>query len=300
MTPAETAALCTAARGVAIPVRPPSGTCLSRWDALRADLRTAGLVDDGPRLRPLAVGEPDARAWGLLDPVRSGHDRIEARGRRCVLVAGLGPTGLAVAVALAAGGVGTVAIEDDRLVRSVDVGPGGYRWTDVGAPREEVARRVLHDVVPTVTTAAVDDPGLVVLVDCDTADPVRAATLVSRDVAHLSVVVGEAGAAVGPLVAGPGGPCLRCLDLHRTDEDPQWTELVTKVATSPGQGPAEVGVVVGLAGHLAAALVLGYLDGDRRPVPTTWEVTLPDPLPRERTWTVHPACACAHQAAVPA
>jgi len=211
-----------------------------------------------------------------------------------VLVTGLGPTGLAVAVALAAAGVGNVGLDDDRQVRAVDVGPGGYRWTDVGARRDQAACRILHDVVPTVTTTTPPDPALVVLVDCDTADPVRAATLVSRDVPHLSVVVGEAGTNVGPLVAGPAGPCLRCLDLHRTDDDPQWTEVVTKVAATSGSGPAEVGVVVGLAGHLAAALVLAYLDGARRPVPTTWEITVPDPLPRARSWTAHPSCACAH------
>ena len=116
---------------------------------------------------------------------------------------------------------------------------------------------------------------------------------------HLSVVVGEAGASVGPLVAASGGPCLRCLDLHRTDDDPRWTALVTHLAAADDPGAAEVGVVAGLAGHLAAALVLTHLDGDRRPVPTTWDITLPDPLPRARTWTPHPSCACAHQARAP-
>jgi hypothetical protein len=154
-------------------------------------------------------------------------------------------------------------------------------------------------VAPTVaTTAPLGDPDLVVLVDSDAADPVRAAMLVSREVPHLSVVVGEAGARVGPLVAR-SGPCLRCLDLHRSDDDPRWTELVTQVSAAGGQGAAEVGVVAGLAGHLAAALVLTHLDGDPRPVPTTWEIALPDPVPRACGWAPHPACACAYRARVP-
>ena len=303
LTEAETDALC-AARGAPLPGAAPRGVPTLRWAELREDLRTAGLAHDGPRRPPLAAGEADARAWGLLDPTRPGRERVEARHGRDVVVAGLGPTGLSVAVALAAAGVGTVTVDDDRPVRSVDVGPGGYRWTDVGTPRARSAARVLHDAVPTVATTvppgSVGDPDLVVLVDSDAADPFRAAPLVSRGVPHLSVVVGEAGARVGPLVAASGGPCLRCLDLHRTDDDPRWTELVTQLCAAGGPGTAEVGVVAGLAGHLAAALALSCLDGDSRPVPTTWEIALPDPLPQARTWTVHPACACAHQAGAPA
>lgn len=300
LTEAETAALCAAARGAPLPGAAPQGVSAPRWAALREDLRTAGLTHDGPRCPPLAAGEADAQAWGLLDPCRSGRSRVEGRQRRSVVVAGLGPTGLSAAVALTAAGVGTVVVDDDRPVRSVDVGPGGYRWTDVGTGRASAAARALHDVAPAVTTTAPwGEPDLVVLVDSDAADPLRAATLVSRRLPHLSVVVGEAGARVGPLVTGAGGPCLRCLDLYRCDDDPRWTELVTRVLATDGLGAAEVGVVAGLAGHLAAALVLAYLDGDHRPVPTTWEIALPDPVPRARTWTPHPACACAYPAGVP-
>jgi len=282
-----------------IPAAPPRGTSPSRWSALCEDLLTAGLVHDrGPRT-PLAVGEPDAQAWGLLDPHRQAGERVEARRHRAVAVLGLGPAGLSAAVALAAAGVGTVVVDDDRLVRSVDLGPGGYRWSDVGACRAGVAAGILHDAVPTVTTTRPGMVDLVVLVDSHTADPVRASTLVSHRVPHLSVVVGEAGTCVGPLVAGPGGPCLCCLDLHRADDDPHWDDLVAKVSHDGGAGPGEVGVVAGLAGHLGAALVLAHLDGDLRPVATTWEITLPDPVPRARDWTVHPRCACAHQASVP-
>ncbi|MCL2089952.1 MAG: ThiF family adenylyltransferase [Micrococcales bacterium] len=299
LTEAETAALQAAARGAPLPGAAPPGVSSPRWAALREDLRTAGLTHDGPRCPPLATGEADAQAWGLIDPDRSGRDRVEARQRRSVLVLGLGPTGLATAVALTAAGVGTVAVDDDRPVRSVDVGPGGYRWTDIGTRRAPAAARALHDVAPAVVTAPLGDPDLVVLVDSDAADPLRAATLVSRGIPHLSVVVGEAGALVGPLVAGPGGPCLRCLDLYRSEADPRWTELVTGVSAADSPGAAEVGVVAGLAGHLSAALALTHLDGDHRPVPTTWEITLPDPVPRARTWAPHPACACACPAGVP-
>jgi len=296
LTEPETSALLAAGSGTPLPGTPP-GVSRPRWAGLLEDLRTASLAHDVPARAPLTTGEADAQAWDLADPRRPGRERVAARRGRAVVVDGLGPTGLCLAVALAGAGVGTVAVADDTPVRAADVGPGGYRWTDVGAPRARVAARVLHDAAPAVTVAPpAGDPDLVVLIDTGAADPVRASCLVSAQIPHLSVVLGEAGATVGPLVGTHSGPCLHCLDLHRTDHDPRWSEVVTRLSTSRGRSVAEAGVTAGTAGHLAASLVLTYLDGDRRPVPTTWEITLPDPIPQARTWEPHPRCACSGQA----
>jgi len=293
LTEPESDLLASASQGAGLPRTAPGGVSQERWTALLGDLRTAGLLASGRQRPPLPVGEADATAWGLIDPHRHGPARVAARRDRAVRVVGLGPTGLAVAVTLAAAGVGTVLGDDDAPVRSVDVGTSGYRWTDVGATRAEVAARIVRDVAPSVVTRPGADPDLVVLVDPEVADPVRSSALVSAEIAHLSVVVGSASATVGPLVVADGGPCLHCLDLHRADGDPRWARVVTRLATARDRAVSEVGVLAGIAGHLAAALVLAYLDGDHRPVPTTWEVALPDPTPRARAWQAHPACACA-------
>ena len=257
-----------------------------RLAALVADLALAGLVvaDDTPD------AQPEDLAQGLLRPDDDPAARRRRRGAACVGVVGLGPTGLGVALGLAAAGVGTVLLDDERPVRPGDVGAAGYRWSDSGRPREPVAARLLHDVAPAVDTDGPATPSVLVVVEGAAADPARGERLVSLGVTHLSVVVREADTVVGPLVVPGAGPCLRCLDLHRADLDPAWPLLLSQLV---GTQPAEPGPVAAVAAGLAVAATLAVVDGTPPPVGRTWEVGLPDAVPRERTWTTHARCGCA-------
>jgi hypothetical protein len=151
---------------------------------------------------------------------------------------------------------------------------------------------------------------VVVLVRAAAADSVAADRLLAADVPHLSVVVREAGHVVRPHLLPGTGPCLRCLDLHRTDRDPAWPRLLAQL---PGRArPADAGETASsrLGAALAALQVLAHLDGlamlARTPgapggptaavppasVGATLEVELPDGLVSRRPWPVHPACGC--------
>jgi len=277
------------------------GVSAARATELLDALRTAHLTCSTPaggRTRVRASASADAAVCSLLRDDGDGAALVRARADRAVGVVGLGPLGLTVAVTLATAGVGTVLLDDDRRVTSVDVGAAGYRLGDVGSSRVPVASRLVHDVAPDVRTepAAGTEPDVVVLVERDAADPAVGLALMSAGITHLSVVVREAGALVGPLVVPGAGPCLRCLDLHRADVDDCWSTVVAQLAGRAGRVGvlhAEVGVLAGLCGALAAAEVLAHLDGG---APATrgasYEVTLPDVAPRRRPWVVHPSCGC--------
>ncbi len=263
------------------------------WDdpwlrALADELALAGLAvpDDDGADRPAV----DDLAWGLLVPGDQPRARARRRAGARVGVVGLGPTGMGIAVALAAAGVGALLLDDERTVRPGDAGPTGYRWSDVGRPREEATIRAIRDVAPGV---GVDCPGappdVLVVVEAGAADPVRGERLVGLDVTHLSVVVREADTVVGPLVVPGAGPCLRCLDLHRADLDPAWPLLLSQLVGGEGVEPAAVALV---ASGLAVAAVLGVVDGRPPVVGRTWEVGLPDAVPRERRWQPHRRCGC--------
>lgn len=263
---------------------------LSRTVALLT-MSGLALADDRP-----AGQAPDDAAWGLLRPGDLPQVRARRRAAACVGIVGLGPTALGVAAGLAAAGVGTLLLDDEGTVRPSDVGVGGYRWTDVGQQREQVAARLLRDLAPRVRLDGADRVDVLVAVEPGAADPERGERLVASGVTHLSVVVREADTVVGPLVVPGAGPCLRCLDLHRADLDPAWPVLVGQLAqagpadaTAP---PAEPGPVAAVASGLATAAVLGVLDGLAPVLGVTREVGLPDAVPRERTWTVHPHCGC--------
>lgn len=294
----------------------------------------AQLVSAGARRSPAvrAGAGAEVAAWTLLRPDGDGSATVDARSSAVVGVSGLGRLGLGVAVTLASAGVGTVLLDDDGVVRSSDVGPGGYRMGDVGSARLTVAPRVLRDVAPEVVCVvpAGRAPDLVVLVEHGAASPETAVRLVTAGLPHLSVVVREADALVGPLVVPVGAPvhaardrpdprprtghavdpsgaraathggtgtaCLRCLDLHRGDVDPAWPLVAAQLVCRPptSSGPAvEPAALAGLAAALAGAEALTHLDGG---VPRTrgaaYELALPDLMPRLRHWAVHPDCGC--------
>lgn len=272
-----------------------------RANELLAALQTARLTCRTPastRPRVRTATSADAAVWSLLRDDGDGAAVVRARADRTVGVVGLGPLGLTIAVTLAAAGVGTMLLDDDGRITSVDVGAAGYRLGDVGSRRVHVASRLVRDVAPDVRTepAAGTVPDVVVLVERDVADPATALALVTAGITHLSVVVREADALVGPLVVPGAGPCLRCVDLHRGDVDDCWPTVLAQLAgraTGVGVLRGEVGVLAGLCGALAAAEVLVHLDGGS---PATrgasYEVTLPDVAPRRRPWVVHPSCGC--------
>jgi hypothetical protein len=280
---------------------PECGVPIPRAAELCGALQVADLTCRIPkRAEPLVRGgaAADAVAWSLLRDDGDGAGLVRARGHRTVGIVGLGRLGLTVAVTLATAGVGTVLLADDELVTSVDVGAAGYRMGDVGGGRLVAATRVLHDVAPGIRTEPADGvaPDVVVLVERDAVDPATALALVTAGTTHLSVVVREADAVVGPLVVPGAGPCLRCVDLHRVDVDPAWplvaAQLVSRRAAMAALS-GEAGVLAGVCGALAAAEVLAHLDGGS---PATrgasYEVTLPDVAPRRRQWSVHPDCGC--------
>lgn len=271
---------------------PPDAALLDRLDAgvdpaelAASDERSRTLVDllrDAGALVPARAGRavhsvlqdrhddlaPDAAVWAL---VHRGHgdgwDLLAARAARHVLVVGAGRVADGLADALLTAGVGSVE-RRDRLT------PHGVRSrTGRGAGRP---------------------PACVVLVAAAAADPAHAQGLVRADVAHLSVVVREGEVVVGPFVRPGLGPCLRCLDLHRTDRDPAWPGVLAQLLVAGRDAPEE-STTAGLAARLAALQVLAQLDGVRPPATTdaTLEVELPDGLVTRRTWSAHPECGCA-------
>jgi hypothetical protein len=238
--------------------------------------------------------EPEARTLSVTYPAGDGWDVVLHRRGRSVAVVGAGRTGLALACNLARAGVGTVLVDDDTPVALADLAPGGYRTEDLGHRRDRAAAGLLSDCWPHVRTHVADGhrPDLLVLVSHGGVDPRRTETLLREDVPHLAVVLRERAAVVGPLVRPGSSACLRCLDLHRRDRDPEWPRLVPQL---PGvaQGGEETALAA-LASSMATAQALAHLDEQVAPasVDATIEMSLPDGLAAVRPWSTHPECGC--------
>lgn len=261
------------------------------------ELSRAGLTRARPDVTTAVHGPAaaDAAAWSLLHPDAAGDAVVLARADAVVGVVGLGPTGLGVARQLAAAGVGTLLLDDDTPVRSRDVTAGAHRWSDVGTPRAVASRRLLRDAAPGVRTDDDRPADVVVLVERDAADPVRATRLMGEHVPHVSVVVRAADASVGPFVRPGVDPCLRCLDLHRTDADAAWPTVLGALTRHDDDrlAPGEVGVLASACAAVASAQVLALLAGTTPSLcGVTVELALPGLVPRERRWSAHPGCGC--------
>jgi len=286
-------------RGVASRAGAPDSRVRELVDALRH----AGVLVERhtsvAKLRTIPVAardllRPVADTLALTYPEGDGWDVLSARRARCVAVLGAGATGLAVAVGLARAGVGQILVVDDGRVVETDVRPGGYRQDDVGRRREAAGAQVLAGAMPHVRTTARSGvtPDLVVAVTTGALNASRYDGMLREDVPHLAVVLREHDAVVGPLVRPGTTCCLRCLDLHRRDRDPEWPRVVPQVATR-GQA-AEDPVLSALASSLAVAQALTELDGrlDPASLGATLEIAVPDGTTATRDWPAHHECGC--------
>jgi hypothetical protein len=275
-------------------------------------LAHAGLVRAARSRPPRTVARlvPEVAAADLTAGDGDGVDVLRRRARATVAVVGLDRVGTAVAVTLAASGVGTLQVEDAGEVRAGDVG-AGVSAADVGRARAEVVPELLRGLAPGVRVRrpGQSSPDVVVTVAAGATDPGTALDLLGADVAHLPVVVREADAAVGPFVVPtvPGGdappqPCVRCVDLHRAAVDPAWPVVLAQLTARPRPGtataPGAPAVLSAVTGGLAAAEVLAHLDGHApRTLGAQYEIPLPEVEPRLRRWAAHPDCGCAALAA---
>ena len=269
-------------------------------DLVRGGAVPAGRVLAGPGPADVPPGSswaPDAAAWSAYDPAGPPRGaRRQARRERSVAVVGCGRTGAGVLRLLSAGGVGRLTAADDDVVDASDLSPLGHRDTDLGVPRADAAlRRARGDDVREHPDGPAD---LVVVVDHHAARADRADGLVADGIAHLSVVVRDTDALVGPLVLPGRTACLRCLDLHRCDADPDWPAVLGQFAQRPaGRAgrvlPEETATAAVLAG-LVALQVFTHLDGGApSSLGATLELLLPEGVVQQRRWSPHPQCGCA-------
>ena len=242
-----------------------------------------------PSVRALLAHDAQA-LLRTASPPRQGYAVLARRRAAHLFVVGRGELPSALAAQLRHAGVGTVRqgfeVADDW--EQLQGRPaGGASTTHTAASTS--ARSLGPDERSSPTL-----PALVVLVGSYALDAAAAGPWQARGIPVLPVVLHGLEAVVGPVVV-PHGPCLRCLDLARSDLDPGWPALLGQlVPPRVGAGPEVSGetTLVGLATSMTAMVALAVLDGQALPVGRSLEVSLPWPRVRQRQWEVHPRCDC--------
>ncbi|MEV4412070.1 hypothetical protein [Catellatospora sp. NPDC049609] len=272
--------------------------------AVLAALAEAGLVVPAHALMPAALPAyrrerlaDEAAALALRRAETAGTPArvLQRRSRARVIVAGAGRLAGLVGTALLDAGVGKVGLVAAPGDAAVVTGTGPERPKD-GIPRATAGSGAAGRRPPASGPTSRPGPPTAMLRATDATFLVQVGYAVAargtrRRVPHLALGVRDGIAVVGPLVPATGGPCLRCLDLHRTDRDPGWPALAAQLAAGSGADPCSAATRLTAAGF-AAAEVLAHLDGaEPTTVGTTVEINGVRPW-RRRTWTPHPACDC--------
>jgi hypothetical protein len=159
-------------------------------------------------------------------------------------------------------------------------------------PLADELRRVLRAEGVLADSPADSDPSapdLAVIVAGWVVSPEDHGSWLRRDIPHLPVVIGDGGVTVGPLVEPGDGPCLYCVQLIRTDDDPAWPAIATQLWNRPT--PALTGVALAQTTGFVARRVLDRLS--RGPgTAMSWRLSV-DGAVSSRVWTRHAQCRCA-------
>jgi bacteriocin biosynthesis cyclodehydratase domain-containing protein len=272
----------------------------ARTLALLDLLTRAGALEDGEGARRAAQHwspQERDRFEGDLASLMLIGDAATALTRRAtarVTVIGAGRVGAPLAALLGAAGVGAVDVRDEAVTAAQDVGVGGLRPGDVGRRRGEAARELLQSAWPRTDLRPQPVADLVVLAPTGREPQQPVAALVTEGVPHLLAEVRDGVGVVGPLVLPGSTACLHCLDLTRTDLDPDWPALAAQLAGPTRGAPPCDGT---LAVAVAAQAVLQALTLLAGTVPAaagaTLELALPDWRWRRRSWSPHASCGCA-------
>lgn len=274
---------------------------------------------------------PDAAArTGAYAADDDGYRLLLARSARRVVIDGHGRLAAEIARCLRAGGIGRIDVGPDaagaaelalrrREERSrrrarrgaarpvvpgsqgsggtVGTGGTGGRGGSPGSPSSPGSSGSASTPgtpgTPGAPGTSAADVDLVVLLGHGAVDHRRAEPWRRRDVPHIPVVVDGPVLRVGPLVDGPA-PCLLCLDLHRTDRDPQWPRVLAQL--DDGRSPMARAAVDAesalrsIAAGLTAMFVHARLDGQPWPAGLTVTYRLPSPEAVHHVWHPHPRC----------
>ena len=166
----------------------------------------------------------------------------------------------------------------------------------VDADDESFGRRLAGHLISLGYAASLDDAvstdvDLAVIVAAWVIPPARHLPWLRADVPHLALVFDDAGTRVGPLVEPGTGPCLRCVDLARRDDDAAWPVIAAQLARRPSPDhPART--MHDIAALAASAIDDRLTHGDRSLAAASLVVSGPGAAPRRREHPPHAECGC--------
>ena len=257
-----------------------------------------GKVPGGKFVPPINLesAHPEVVAAGLQYST-DGSQVLQARSRMAVYIDTLDNTGLLLAGALAAAGVGVIVSGDERPVTQQDVTGNGYPQGLLGHPRVAAARLMLESTVGScrVVEAHKLKPkqlgavSLAIIVAQQVIQPARYQNWVSAGVPHLAITYSADFVEVSPVVTANTG-CLYCQQLWLQEHDSTWSVVSSQLHASPLR--FDSGWLRLIACGLAVQSALKTIDvGASGAAGVRYTMSSGEAEPLH--WERHPGCSCA-------
>ena len=218
-----------------------------------------GLVEPGPIAATNDQQNPVTEIQRLnLSRETSGNlDLINQRIGCEVSIRGAGRLGMTVCLLLASAGFPNITVHDPTLISESDLTPWGASRIDIGIRRDLVAKNLIERMI---RGASAHNNSLrfrairriEILMPDQRADfPWICATsadqLVATDTPHLFAITSTAVSFISSVILPGQTPCLRCLHLHRCDQDPGWPMIDLQVSHNPIVDSASISLILDTA-----------------------------------------------------
>jgi len=213
-----------------------------------------GLVEPGPIAATYDLQNPvsEIQRLNLARETSGDLDQIANRIGCEISIRGVGRLGMTVCLLLASAGFPNITVHDSTLVSESDLTPWGASRIDIGIRRDAVAKNLIERMIKGVSAHKNflryrPNQKIEVLLPDQRADfPWISAT--------------STGASLISSVIAPGKtPCLRCLHLHRCDQDAQWPLIDLQVSQNPTIDSAPISLVLNTAMEVVR-LISSWID----------------------------------------
>lgn len=214
-----------------------------------------GLVEAGPVTATSDHRNPisEIQRLNLARETSGNLEEIKRRIECEISIRGAGRLGMTVCLLLASAGFPNITVHDSTLVSESDLTPWGASRIDIGLRRDSVAKNLVERMIRGVASHKNElryraNHKLEILLPDQRADfPWISATsadqLVATDTPHLFATTSTRESLISSVINPGMTPCLRCLHLHRCDQDPQWPIIDLQVSQNPALDSAAISLV---------------------------------------------------------
>jgi hypothetical protein len=262
-----------------------------------------GLVEPGPVATTHDHQNPvtEIQRMNLTRETFGAFNLINQRIGCEISIHGAGRLGMSVCLMLASAGFPNITVHDSTLINESDLTPWGASRIDIGIRRDVVAMNLVERMIRGASAHKNSlrfrsHRKIEVLLPDQRADfpwisSTSADQFVATDTAHLFAATSTNASLISSVIKPGKSPCLRCLHLHRCDQDPQWPLIDLQVSQNPVLDSAGISLVLKTAMEVTR-MISDWVDGAESD--DSYLLKLGNGMGAVETYPTffHPSCGC--------